>query len=325
MIENEALRINYNSYYLRQAAEVYKYLNQEKFQSFKTLEIYKGVLDLLYDWFGAENNITFKKVEKMNIEKNNKVVVAFSGGLDSVYQTLILKEKGYDVRLLHISNLNSYTNGQEKRVVKDFAKKTNLPLLEIPFSAKTKGEYKKHWQENPFKDFLIYSACVDYMYAREVYNISCGDDLRLSYKDAVLETNISDARELTLAFFEDLKKAIDFNFISVDASVKKDERIKYIREKGFIDDYYSCVTAGRLNQYLRKYNMDKFNIQLEKYNCGNCRKCCFHSLSDYYYNNVSFPQEYIDHCWNKISIGADNIFFNKKLPLETRIKNLRDY
>lgn len=325
MIENEALKINYNSYFLRQAAEVYKYLNQENFQSFQTSEIYKGVLELLYKWFNAENKLTFKEEGKIEIKPNNKVVVAFSGGLDSVYQALVLKEKGYDVRLLHIANLNSYTNGQEKKAVESFAKKANFSLLEIPFSAKNKGEYKKHWQENPFKDFLIYSACVDYMKERDVYNISCGDDLRLSYKDAVLSTNISDSKELTLAFFKDLKKYTNFNFIPVDANVKKDMRLKYIRDKGFIDDYYSCVGPGRINQHIRKINISKYKIHLEKNNCGSCRKCCFHSLSDYYYNNVNFPQVYIDHCWEKISIGADNVFFDKKLPLKIRIKNLRDY
>lgn len=328
IIENEALKIDTtgDGFYTKEASEVYKYLNQKDFQNIKTISTFKSVLDILYKEFGFQNNNTYIPVKKLKGRApNKKIVVAFSGGLDSVYQSLVLKEHGYDVYMLHITNLNAYTNGQEKKAAEAFAEYSGIPLHEISFTAKQHGEYKKIWQENPFKDFLIYSVCIDYMIENDIFCISCGDDLRLSIKDAVKETNISDSKELTNAFFNSLKNDLDFKFIPVNANIKKDMRLKYVRDNGYIDYYYSCVTAGRLNEYLHNLNQKKFNISLEKHNCGNCRKCAFHSLADYYYNGINFPDSYIKHCWDKISFGADNIFFDKSIPLEIRISNLRDY
>ena len=50
-----------------------------------------------------------------------------------------------------------------------------------------------------------------------------------------------------------------------------------------------------------------------------------HCLLEYYYSNIDYPNNMIEHCWNKIAIGPDKNFFGKHLSLEKRIQNLVDY
>ena len=65
--------------------------------------------------------------------------------------------------------------------------------------------------------------------------------------------------------------------------------------------------------------------ELEKWNCGVCRKCAYHSLLRHYFLDEQFPREFVDFCWKKICNGADYEFFKPELPLEKRIQNLYDY
>lgn len=263
-----------------------------------------------------------KSVNLGNIGNNNKVCVAFSGGLDSVYQSLKLREEGYDVILLHVNNLNRYSNGQEFIVSKEFADKFKFSLEVIDIKSTLKGKFKKEWKENPFKNFLIYSLCVDYCIANGIKNISSGDDLRLSIEDSVFDTNVSDSRELTIEFF---KSFTQVNFIPVDNTVMKSGRLEFVHSVGAGDFYDSCVGPGRLTRYLHDLNEKKFGVKLDKWCCGSCRKCCSHVWYDYCFNGVSYPQKFLDRCWKKMSIGADEKFYKGKKTLDERKEALLDY
>lgn len=257
---------------------------------------------------------------------NNKVILACSGGLDSVYQAICLKEKGYDVTLFHVKNLNYYTNGKEEVITEDIAKALDMPLLSARFIADTRKDnpFRKYWSENSFKDMLFYSMMIDYAYLNDIYNISSGDDLSLDISKAVVGVNLSDAKQITETFMSDLKRYYVFNFIPTEQN-HKGIRLQKLQEHGLLDKYYSCVNPGRFNQQNHKRIESCFGVELYHYNCGLCRKCAFHNLLRHYYLNEEFSPEFIDFCWDKIANGADNVFFNKKLPLEQRIKNLYEY
>ena len=166
---------------------------------------------------------------------------------------------------------------------------------------------------------------LDYCIENNIGYISSGDDLRLDIKDAIVGTNIADAYQVNKPLFENFKKYFNLEFIPVDRNIDKGQRIKYLQDKNALDMFYSCVNPGRFNQSNHNRINKKYNIQMEKWNCGVCRKCAFHSLLRYYYLNENYPQEFIDFCWEKICVGADYEFFKPTLPMEQRIKNLIEY
>lgn len=323
MLENEAAKLyTENNIYSKYALDVYKYLNKEHFEDFETLDLFKPTLDLIFECHRQNPKITYKSADIPIFNKESKqVLLCCSGGLDSVYQALKLRELGYDVILMHLNGANFYENGQAYKVFKEFATKFKYKTYEPKISPKHKGDYKKFWSENSFKDFLIYSIAIDYMIEHNIRYLSAGDDLRLDMKDQVTGVNTGDARQLTEAFM----KSFDVEFIPVDKTVDKAQRLAYLEKYDARDYYLSCVGPGRLIKSQHERYEKRFNIKTDKWCCFSCRKCAFHLLADHYYNNKPMPQELIDRCWDKISIGADEAFFGKHLDLQTRIKNLKDY
>ena len=73
-------------------------------------------------------NISTYKITDTNItlNNNNKIMLAFSGGLDSVYECLRLQELGYNVILMHFKNLNR-NMPKETEFAEMFASYVNVP------------------------------------------------------------------------------------------------------------------------------------------------------------------------------------------------------
>lgn len=327
---NEAGRVefNYNNILTCKAWDTYRDFNPEKFDEVHCFNAFRKCVDLIAT--AHDQIITLMcdpNPEYRKTSNNNSVLLACSGGLDSIYQSFWLRDHGYNVILFHCANMNFYTNGQELKTVESFAKKHEFPLVVVRqvSNFNKDNHYKKFWQENSWKDMLFYSMMCDHCIEHDIHYISSGDDLRLNLSDAVVGTNLSDAHEITEAFLDGLKEITNIKFIPVNRLDHKGIRLQKIIENNALDDFYSCVNPGKFNQSNHKRIEEKFNVKLEKNNCGVCRKCAFHTLLRHYYLKEHYPDEFINFCWDKISIGADNVFFNKDLPLETRIKNLYDY
>ena len=331
ILENEAAKLQVESnIFAGHALNAYKQLNKERFEDFETIDLFEPVLRLIFACHEQCPNVRYNHHVKPAFSEEarygaagKKVLVCCSGGLDSVYQALKLQEAGCDVTLMHLSGANFYSNGQEYKAFREFADKFGFKTYEPKISPKHNGEYRKFWAENSFKDFLIYCIAIDYMLNHGMKYLSSGDDLRLSMKDQVTGVNTGDARELTVAFME----SFGVNFIPVDATVDKAQRLAYLEENGARDYYLSCVGPGRLIQSQRKRYEAKFSVKLDRWCCCSCRKCCMHLLLDHYYNNKKLPQELVDRCWDKLGDprSADHTFFCKDIPLEQRIKNLVTY
>jgi tRNA-specific 2-thiouridylase len=93
-------------------------------------------------------------MEKSQKKKIKKVVVAFSGGIDSSIVSLILKKKGFEVTAVFMRLTNATL--MEKRA-KSLAKEINIPFVVFDFRNDFKkiiidyfiGEYKKGKTPNP--------------------------------------------------------------------------------------------------------------------------------------------------------------------------------
>jgi 7-cyano-7-deazaguanine synthase in queuosine biosynthesis len=314
---------------LKMIAPLYDNFNKKEFD--KKLTVFAGLNDfvnIVYNAFNQQAEISNFDISVRNsLTERKRILLAFSGGLDSVYQALILREQGYEVVLFHVKNMNFYTNGQEYKVAKEFADKFKFQLVEASMKFnKEHPEYKKVWKENPVKNEIFFAMMIGWLLENGGNIISSGDDLRLSLSEAVPDTNLSDAKEMTESFLNGIKQLYpNLVYLPIEKA-DKSKRLKFLDEHEATDYYYSCVTAGRLVRYLNQKAQEKYNIKLDKWTCGGaCRKCAMHDLLRYYYQGKSYPEEYINKCWDTISKGADNVFFDKSIPLETRIKNLIDY
>lgn len=299
------------------AIYLYKCFNKKQFPEKleKVNDIFSDIITVLYDAFNNKPIKEFNLIQKPN--NDNKVVVCFSGGLDSVYQSLYLREIGYNVILFHVANMNKYTNGQELKIVKKFADILNFPLEIVEMKA---SRNSKEFPENPFKNTLLFAIAYEYMKINGIQNLSCGEEFNLLVKDSVKEYNIADTKECMLSFTNKL----DANFIPISENVSKVQRMDYLYKNKTLDYSYSCVGGGRFNKSLHNKNQEKFGIELEKYNCGSCRKCCLQSLFDHYILKYhSYPNKYIKHCWDKVGNGSDSPSFGKHLSIEKRIENLK--
>lgn len=315
--------------YAEEALQLYTIFNPEKFNN----KVY--VSPLYYPTVGNIYRAHKQTCELHELQRhyphltinNKKVLIAFSGGLDSMYQVLTLKEQGYEIYLYHVANINYYTNGKERKICEQFAQKFNLPLIVSEFKQNTKKDNvnRKYWKENSFKNTLIYSLMLDYCLQNNICYLSSGDDLRLSLDDAVVGTNIADARQITIPFAINVSNFFGLKWLWVDNNIDKAQRLHKLQINGCMDDFYSCVNPGRFNQSNHNRIEQKFNVKLEQWNCGVCRKCAFHSLLRHYYLGEEYNKEFIDFCWEKICIGADFEFFNPKLTLQQRKYNLIHY
>lgn len=306
---------------VKNAVDIYKYCNTRGFNYGPVFECFLNTLNMIADAHKLNRFEPVPLEEPLEkLPENNKILVLFSGGLDSVYQAMKLREKGYEAVLFHMKNQNKYTNGQEKKVSEEFAKKYGFNIVFGNFTASNDETYKKYWQENSWKNFLLYTLAYEYCVEHGIGNISSGDDLRLNTKDAVVGTNLSDSSELTKTFMKDM----GISFIPCDGD--KETRLRYIFDNHLENDYYSCVSPGRMNKYWHDQYSEKLGIRAEKYSCLICRKCAMHLLlRKYYLKNLEISEKSEKYLWERLSKGADNVFFDLSIPLETRIKILKDY
>lgn len=309
---------------------IYNNFQQETF--YKTVECNKYLAPLVKGVYKFHkqplpkikySNDTIKYIK---INKNKKVLLCYSGGLDSIYQAFYLRNKGYDVILYHVKGINKFENGQSTKVTKEFAYKFGFDLIEID---NIKTEHNKYWPENPVKNQMILSIAIDYCIEQGVYNVADGDNYTLLTKNATVGVNYTDTKECNENFESFVNKFCDINFIHLGGKNRQQE-IKYIEKYSNMDYVYSCLSPGRFNQSWRKRVINKYDIDeniIPKYNCCTCRKCASQILLLKYLGYVKFNNEdFEEYLWSKQLSGkyAARDFVWKKATKGNRVEILLD-
>ena len=322
-----------------QLAGLYSVLCRQEFPDTPSCpEGFERMVNFVYRTFGQE----YSYIEPVGVEHrklngpDDRVLLLFSGGLDSCFQAVKLKEAGYDVTLLNVENINAYENNViSKNVVGKFADKAGMKLVKvnISHSFNKSNPFKKHWSENPIKNQLMMSVAADYCYANNIHIISIGDDKALVEEHSVPGVNTTDCKELSDISDEAFKGIYEgLDIIYIDSKYKGDDevRLKTLYDNGQLDCYCSCVGPGRLIKSQNTRYRQKFNINIPEWNCCSCRKCARHMLVMHYSDKFDFtmPEDAVSHCWNKCATSgksADFYLYDNSLPIETRIKNLFNY
>lgn len=231
--------------------------------------------------------------EVKELEENNKVLLAFSGGKDSIASALKLKEDGYEVILYHISGINkSYPNELEN--AKRFAEKYGFEIIidYMRFSGKTE------YFENPVKNHLILAQMLDKGMKMGVSKYSVGSFL----DDVVAELNIMYMLSDGYDFFRLLEKFIQEHILKNYQLMiwwkNEGESITYLcmKHPQVIQESLSCMMPLRYRYKLKKQNEEKFGMQLLDERCGSCVKCCMEYLIMLYYKLVPLNKKFVQHC-----------------------------
>jgi hypothetical protein len=344
--KGEKVYIPYKSYFFTQKLlHIYDIFNPKDFDD--KVHVYEPFIDLVqlvYKTFNQElpqiDSVPIRDEEKFSFcEDDTNVVLAFSGGLDSCYQALCLKEKGYQVHLFHISGINYYEGNSACEVGRSFAQKMGMNFIEAKWKRNNSksNPYRQYWGDNAIKNQLILGMMADYCIDMGWNRISLGEDNAFSiYRtDALLGINITDCREIQTTFEKDIHSFTrNLKIMLIDRPIgscveNKMDRLLKLIDYNLLDDFYSCVGAARFNRYNHDTCLSKYGVVLPKHNCGcYCTKCAIHNLLLHYIGGKNYPENFISKCWERLwnsKFGNFDIMFGRDIPLEDRIKNLQTY
>lgn len=209
------------------------------------------------------------EIDKVSLEKNNKVLLAFSGGKDSLAVALKLKSKGYEVILFHVMGINSsYTN--EWQSAEALANRLGLKIV----MAKVTQSGSSDFLESPIKNALILALMVDFGIKHNVSKYALGNEAEINLSNTPKMSALSDAIELYNLLEDYYKHYIKgFELIQVLTNTKDSYNTVLEHDYNLLAFSSSCMTPYRWQNNLRKQNSKKFNYNFVK-GCGvSCYKC----------------------------------------------------
>lgn len=285
--------MNYRDYSLY----LYKIFNNENFSEEVVIpnDHWKEFIEFTYDFY-KKKLCSFKYCNDLDVadfESNNKMIIGYSGGRDSLCSLLKNKES-FDVSLIyHCEGLNkSYRN--ETNVVNDVSKQLNVPCYIHKFESKG----KKFYLENPIKNNVIVGLMADIMCNNNISNCSMGMYMNDSINVINGNDYYSDYREPMELFVKAIKKTfINFNFVY--AFNEQCDAVYYLlkNHRDKLELLQSCMLPDMYRKSLSAKNKDKFGIDILKNRCGcSCRKCIQELYQIAYFDKKVLDSDLNKHC-----------------------------
>lgn len=280
-----------------------------KIYAYQGFSRYFALIDQ-YAYPARTNNIFYEEADmqiadsdKIHIPENNKVCVGFSCGLDSIYQALKYKEKGFDVHLFHVAGINrQYPD--ETQGVKEFAEYFNMPLEIV----KIGNEGREHFCENPMKDQIIMAMMIDYGIHAKIAEFTLGNKV----KDKIQETppyGLSDSIDACNAFDFGVRTYIA-NYRTTYINASKVAEYQFIAQYNFNAYKFmrSCFSPTRFKRSLNARNVAKYGIMpLSGNRCMSCYKCCLEWIVLTEIGRVPYDEKYLRHCYDVLRLTAGRI------------------
>ena len=332
-----------NYYFIEIFGRLYRQLSILPFSYSQTFEKeLKSLIDLLYKNFKYDyifypfNNTFFGTLAPTNISTNNKtdILIAFSGGKDSLAAVIRAKENNLNPILFYVKNINKAYPSEMYYVGKLHQKLINLNIVKNDWVAYTGELHKKksdrpkckknkhvvnYWdknnpalRENPVKNQYILSLMIQYGIDNGINKFSFGNHSDESLnKPSNIYFNFSDYIEV----FNEVEKYYK-NFygdlFEIKPYIKNDTNsaceILKTNYKLYLD-VSSCMAPEQMGKKAgyRKANLNKFCKALPDSWCGSCYKCAFtYILFDLLglVDNINF----LDHSWNFLTEKSKDRF-----------------
>ena len=241
---------------------------------------------------------------KKTIDKNQLLIVATSGGPDSMCLLNIIKENNYNVICAHVNHNLRKESKEEAKMVENYCKKNNIPF-EYTEIKNYRGNTENYAREERYKFFEELIKKYNSKYLLTAHH---GDDL----SETIL-MRLSRGTDLTeLKGFTKITKRKNYTIYRPLIYITKEDILKYLKEKNI---EYATDKTNEEDTYTRN-RFRKYILKPLKKENKNIHKN-FIKLS----KQIEEYEKYINHEKEKIidSIYNENIINIKEFKKEEKL------
>lgn len=262
-----------------------------------------------FDVYGYEDysvDYVNNQYEQIPTNYNKNMILAFSGGKDSIASALKWREAGYNVYLYHMKKVNRSLSDEWESAQK-CAELLDMPIFfdEISYSGKHK------WMEHPMKNMLIANGALSYGIRENIStNISFGNYLTSLLLDNPFDRCAGDCVDMW-EFYEKIIQRILPNFKIHCNLDNMNETLEIVSEhKELYEASHSCLCRHSLRDYRNNWVKEKFGITLPRIRCGSCYKCAVEYIFMADHDKTDYSEEYYKYCLNQLSkvMYSENAF-----------------
>ena len=269
-------------------------------------QIFDTSFDELLDTFTIfgekEYNIEYTDVEYQPLEiegfNPDNIVLAFTGGKDSIAAALKYKKMGKNVFLYHMKHVNK-SFSDEWECAKKCAELLGLPLHIDDIQLK--GNHI--WMEHPMKNMIIANGALSWgIRSRIGTNIAFGNYSSSYLDDNPFDRCAGDCVDMWETYEKIIQRIIpDFK---VDITLENlGETLSIIMNpthRELLENSLSCLCRHSLRQYRHDWVLNKYYVNLPARRCGSCYKCCVEYVYMADHNLIEFSEDYYRYCINQL-------------------------
>lgn len=240
-------------------------------------------------------NLVEMKFNPIQVEDKEKdIVVCCSGGKDSIATVMYYLERGYNVVIYHLLNINKCYADEYKQLEK-LASYLGIPL--ILDKCKLTGNHM--YTEHPLKNWIIASSCLDYTVTHFNHcNIAFGSFNTAFLTSGDFDVDGGDSVEMW-EIYNELIQLILPNF-KMQLPIKDvgESFRTLLKYPELLPMCQSCIGTLRFREYKRKVNTEKYHIEFLPNRCTMCWKCAMEYIFFCDHDIYEFNREYYKYCIN---------------------------
>lgn len=261
-------------------------------------ESFRELISLFSEHVGNKWQVVYDKRDYSPIQPNiNKnIILAFSGGKDSIASALRFRDEGYNVYLYHMRHINP-SFADEWKCAQESANILGMPIFfdDIKFS----GHHM--YMEHPMKNMIIANGALSYGVREGITTTIAFGNYTTSYLDEnVFERCGGDCEEMWEAYEAIIQRVLPDFRIQMNLDNMGDTLEELQDKKDLLNASLSCLCRHSLRDYRREWVQKKFGVALFSHRCGSCYKCCVEYIFMADHNKLPFNAEYYKYCLGQL-------------------------
>lgn len=261
---------------------------------------FKPLVDV-FNTYGLENYVMdymdfdYTQIDTREFDSKN-IILAFSGGKDSIAACLKYKEQGYNVYLYHLKHINPSIS-DEYIISESLAKLLDVPLYvdDVRF----KGHHM--WMEHPMKNMIIATGALNYGITHKIgTKVAFGNYTTSILPDNPFDRCAGDCMDMWDCYNNIIQRVIPNFEIMCTLSHMGETLDIMAKHLDLLDESISCLCRHSLRPYRHNWVKEKFGIDLPKHRCGSCYKCVVEYIYMTDHNAIEFNEDYYKYCMGQL-------------------------